>query len=272
MHRRTIVTSAVLSAVLAVGLIAGAPASSAHAAPAPSGVGGIVYGTLTVEPGGTWDGPVVPTIVRTRDGAKITTSVDGSGYFQFTPLSPDNYRLYFDYSGSQGWVDTDWAPPGGQPGGPFGLLVGELLEVNGVLARAATVSGTVSAPTPLGLTGPKVNLVNVASSVSRSVNADPATGAYTIPQVGPGVYRLEFTDTASAVNLPSTWIAGGGGQTFTVSSGVDVPGMNGSLLAATLPFRDCSRRGRRRRHGAGRGRLRVLPAAGRLESALCRHG
>lgn len=213
-----------LAGLISLALVAVALPVSASAAPLPDGDKAAVYGVVTPQAGGTWDGPVR---VWLEQKSPVLTSKyydpNSSGYFEFNNVPVGQYTLLFQYLGSAGWTNSPWPPPGGIQGDQFVLAAGQVLEANGTVYRAATVSGTISAPSGVSLVTPRVELRNVTTSQWSYYNANASTGGYSFA-VAPGRYEVWFNDPESPI-LDRVQRAG----TVNIGYGDAAAGIDGTL-------------------------------------------
>ena len=85
-----------------------------------------------------------------------------------------------------------------QPSGPYLSLFLALILFFGGIAVAqettATISGTVKDESGAVIPGAAVQVTNVATGVSRTVQSD-VQGRYTVPQLAPGMYEVESSSS-----------------------------------------------------------------------------
>src|SRR5258708_6457161 len=216
---------------------------------------GLIYGRITADDGEPIENlPVQLVVQRLENGRKVWQdraggSTNEDGEFRIAELQPGSYYLSVGPSWSLVPVASGSSNPVAlgfpvvyYPGGSdfssvssISIVPGKRLEINLTLSPKPChrVSGTI---TGLG-TGQFVD-VQVLNSAGKSFQSndrfDPATGAFRIPCIPPGVYTL-FANT-----FPAGWQAGQGSSltaTVPLTVNADLSGVHIILLpSANIPI------------------------------------
>ncbi len=198
-------------------------------------LGGKVSGTVT-----NAAGAAVPHLsVLLRDGAgQIAGSgfTDGAGHYDSAPVPPGSYAVEF---GSLS--DTDYLHQwynGRDPGDTHDLVTVTAgvttPEIDAVLQRGASVSGTVTDAAGVPLGGVQVRADTATASGVREAWTDTG-GRYRLPGLAPGTYKIVFagTGTGDGRYIPQYYGAASyGAATLTVAAGVDLTGVDAHLQLA----------------------------------------
>ncbi len=174
---------------------------------------------------------------------------DASGNYKIVGLDPGTYTLSAEYSKSA-YAETWWGGKYTQSEATT-FTVGTAAAVTGknvVMAKAATISGSLSATTGQKLDGIQVLAYRKTSAgyepypVHYANSSTNGLGAYSVPGLAPGSYALQFLDNATG----NSYGADAGLQynteywqdkstlatatAITVSAGQVLTGKNGVLL------------------------------------------
>ncbi len=188
------------------------------------------------------------------------TSTDTDGYYTLAiPLGAGDYKVHFapsDYGTAKDFAPA-WSGGATFVDDASVLTISDTspVTVNGALHRGGSISGTITRdgnqPFEVRPAMPSAYLYNATAGewqkvTDESVWADPSTGAYIIPGLNPGTYRVGFHDHVSNVNyLPVGWEAGtptvyydgastvGAATDVTVTGGATTSGIDGLLTSTT---------------------------------------
>jgi 5-hydroxyisourate hydrolase-like protein (transthyretin family) len=127
-----------------------------------------------------------------------------TGDYMVTGLAPGAYRVQFQ-------VNTYWGENGPvrpnlvseyyddaldyMSATPVDITAGSAEGIDADLIEGRSITGTIAIPDdvdPEWIRGVSVLASSVTGSVTASGSVDPATGAYSVPGLAPGAYRLQF--------------------------------------------------------------------------------
>jgi protocatechuate 3,4-dioxygenase beta subunit len=196
----TLLTSALLGGLLAVGPIAQVGAAPAHAATSPSNqYVTSVSGTVTGADGVPLPGTVVHVYHRSGSYVDFATT-DAQGRYTVTGLSANSFKLLFEPADADAYVREWWKDKSWSESATL-LNVAQYEKVTGVdavLDQGSTVSGRVTGDgTGAALLDARVHLNGVdeqSGHVQKQVNTD-ADGNYAFHGLARGQYTLEVVPT-----------------------------------------------------------------------------
>jgi uncharacterized surface anchored protein len=201
--------------------------------------GGIVTDSATAEP----VGGVVVDIYDDDAGVRVTKRItDGSGAWFVTSLPPGNYRVRFTdptdyyvrewYEGVQ-YLGKEYATVVPLAAGEVKFDVDATLDVSIV----GSISGTVTdseTDEPL----PGIRVLAYDSANVRYTAITDGEGNYTLSELPPGPYRINFRDTLNGEYLQK-WYPNGPqsqAQPVIVPTDTDVTGIDISLVPVSTPI------------------------------------
>ncbi len=152
-------------------------------------------------------------------------------------LAPGSYRLLFTPVCTVGTAALvpQWfnAKPSQATATPVGVAAGKTRAgINATLAADGGISGTVTGPGAVDLTGSCVTAVPAAGR-APSVIAITSNGGYQIRDLAPGRYLAEFSSGCGLTGYATQWYKGQATRStanpVTVTSGAITPGISAAL-------------------------------------------
>ncbi|UKA62691.1 beta strand repeat-containing protein [Arthrobacter sp. FW306-04-A] len=217
--------TAVLAAVIAALLFAGnIPAQATVATTAT------ISGTVTAPAGVALTSTTVSATGVGTDSFGGAVSVAADGTYQLTGLAAGSYNLHFSGSGA---VDQWYANASSQATATAVTVTAgqNLTGINATLVKAATISGTVTAPAGVTPTSTSVFASGVGNS-SFAYASVAADGTYKLAGLPAGSYDLEFSGNNSGAL--DQWYSNASSQAtataVTVTTGQDLSGINATLV------------------------------------------
>jgi hypothetical protein len=233
---------AVISALLTVFLILGpVPANAAV------GTTGTIHGSVSVPVGADVGAPHVYAYSEDAQlnigGFPETTAAEATvapdGTYHLTGLPAGTYKLRFSAFQSDGILDQWYSGATSfEDATPVSLMAGQdVTGIDGVLARAATVGGKITAPAGVNPEGILVMAVDATTRRFAGLTAAGPDGTYEVTHLDAGAYKLEFSSNSTAM-LKQWYKNADSFETATpvhVDSGQQLAGINVAMEAtATL--------------------------------------
>jgi hypothetical protein len=196
----------------------GAPPAGAlpKAGTVPTGVGGVVSGTVTAQSSGQPVGRIIVTALRVRaDGttvAEASAATQADGTYEVAGLFPADYVLRFSADG----FATSYFPAATAVKGATRVPVTSNQvspSINGVITgKPATITGSID----YGATTTKAATTITVRMIGGTVSAKPlpaiktSNGTYAIPNVpAPGTYQLSFSANGYQTTTVQTDVSAG---------------------------------------------------------------
>lgn len=201
--------------------LAGAGTAPAHAAPAPASISGTVTVPAGVDAGLVEVWAVLDHVYEPEQ----STTLNPDGSYQLSGLPPASYRLKF--TGRSGALEQ-WYNNASSPLTAEDVTVtdGEQATgINATLVKAATISGTLTAPAGVSLTATKIY-----ASGSDGSWPEAADGTYKVVGLKAGPHTLWFSGDGNA--LAQYYNNATSAETATavrVAEGQDVTGIDSIL-------------------------------------------
>lgn len=200
------------------GSAAAAPPAGAlpKAGTVPSGVGGVVSGTVTAKSSGEPVGRIIVTALRVRaDGttvAEASAASQADGTYEVAGLFPADYVLKFS---ADGYV-TSYYPAAANLKAATRVPVTSAQvsgSINAVITgKPATITGSIDygATTDKAKTTITVRLINGTTAAKPLPAVTTTNGQYSIPNVpAPGLYELSFSANGYQTSTIQTQVSAG---------------------------------------------------------------
>jgi hypothetical protein len=171
-------------------------------------------------------------------GPVSVASTDVHGRYVVTGLTPGSYKVEFgDRSCSDGaaGLGTQWYDGAAGKGSATVVIVKAdrtASAVNAALPADGTITGSVTGTSATGLSGVCVSAVPLATGepVSFTVSAG---GSYTLADLVPGQYRVEFQAGCGRSGVKTQWwqdaASGALAKSITVGAGATVSGIDAAM-------------------------------------------
>ena len=207
--------------------VAGIDAAMAHGAQ----ISGTVTDAATNAPL-----PNVDVGITDASGALVTTlETDSRGRYVAPALAGGTYKVSFSSTSGGNYVAQTYNDRGSlAQGDPVTVSTGQTAAgINAALQPGATISGTVTdAVTHAGVAGIPV-VVYASDGTPAAFGTTDGAGAYTVPRLAPGSYRVGFDDDGTGGYLPQ--FADGvsslaSARVIAVSAGQSVGGVDAALV------------------------------------------
>ncbi len=166
-----------------------------------------------------------------------------AGIYKIAGLPADTFSLSYDATGtgfnlSNVWVDGSGLTYDYGSGTQYAVTAGNTTAANFSVPAVGGIGGTVTAATGGALPGVGVSVYDATGNIIPPGANTAADGTYTVSDVLPGSYEVQFAGLAGS-NLASSFYGGsstlGAASKVTVSSGATTPSINGSLgVGATI--------------------------------------
>ena len=179
--------------------------ASLPAAPATGSIAGLVTGPgAAAVPGACVEAYQIP------GGLVGMTTADARGRYRVTGLTPGRYKIEFgdpSCSDSPADLGTQWFDRAAGSGAATVITVtaGHTVSaINGTLPADGTITGTVTGTSASPLTGVCVSAVPAAKDEQADFTVS-AAGAYTLADLQPGRYRVEFQAGCGKTGVITQW-------------------------------------------------------------------
>jgi Carboxypeptidase regulatory-like domain len=203
------------------------------------GQGGSVAGVVT-GPGGHAEPGICAEVYTQAGGLVSYVSTGRNGQYLATGLAPGRYDVQLgDPSCSDGppGLASQWYDEAGSRSSATVVTVTAdhvRADVNAVLGTDGTVSGSVTGPASAALTGICVSAVPVSRGDS-TVYAASSGGSYTLAELQPGRYRVEFRSGCGLSGYKAQWWDASGSKAkatvITVGTGAVVSDISAVMQA-----------------------------------------
>jgi hypothetical protein len=193
--------------------------------------GATISGRITAPPG--VDLSLISVSVQTTGIEWFSASgqVNLDGTYTVRGIPSGTYKVQFN-GGSSGAV-TQWHPSATSwaTATPVTLAAGQdLANINAVLVRGGSISGTITAPAGLEPNAGQVNFVRPDGNWENSVQID-ADGAYKVTGLPAGTYKVQFSGNPGALEH---WYAGATSfetaTSLTLAAGQELTGIDAALV------------------------------------------
>ena len=202
--------------------------------------GATITGQVTGPGGAAVPGACVELYQVPGDYLVDATTTDAHGSYSLTGEAAGRYQVEFaDPSCSDGAVGlaAQWYDGSAGAGSAAVISVRAGQTVTGVsasLAADGSITGTVTGPGSTPLTGVCVSAVPVSAAFS-TVYAVSAGGSYSLTDLQPGQYRVEFQPGCGAIGLATQWwddaASSRAAALVTVTAGSTVTGISAHMAS-----------------------------------------
>lgn len=184
---------------LAAGLVQPLAANATPVAPA-------VFGTVTPEAGSTaFSGSMWAILTNAANGTTLSSSIDGSGHYEISNITPGSYRLSFAYQGGGDWATTPWTPPGGVEGDAFSIAAGQTVQADGPLRIGGVIAGTIGLPAGTWLTAPDTTVKHLDGTLAGHSSTNANTNTFRVSALSAGDYKVYFSNGNSSLIISEYW-------------------------------------------------------------------
>ena len=199
--------------------------------------GGSIAGLVTTTDAAAVPGACVEAF-EIPGGLADETSTDAHGQYGFTGLTPGRYKVEFgDLTCSDDAVDlgTQWYDGAAGSGSATVISVAAdqtVSAINAVLPADGTITGSVTGTSASPLSGVCVSAVPLAKG-EPAVFTVSVGGEYTLGDLPPGRYRVEFQSGCGQASIKTQWWQSAGSRAaakiITVSASATVSGIDAVL-------------------------------------------